>query len=237
VDLPEQHLAESPGTGFSVEGEKEETGWDAVRPVLSALRIPAALVDREFRVLDLNQAFLDKLGRDKQEVVGRLCRQVFCRREAPPDHCVLSRALTSRCQESATLWSRDGKTALWVTCIPLFDREGAISRALLIHADVTEQQKSEAWRLIAGRLLETTTDGVLILDQNQVVQWANPAFTRLTGYQYEEIVGRDAGLLRSDRHDAVFCQHMWETVARQGYWEGEFCSGTRTARSNPAGSP
>ncbi|MGB9887377.1 MAG: putative bifunctional diguanylate cyclase/phosphodiesterase [Moorellales bacterium] len=212
----------SPGTGSGAGSEKQETGWDAVRPVLSALSIPAALVDRDFRVLDLNQALLDKLGQNRQEVIGRLCRQVFCRRDTPPDHCVLSRTLISRRQENATIWSQDGNTALLVTSIPLFDREGTIARALLVHADVTEQQKSETWRLIAGRLLQTTTDGVLILDQNQVVQWANPAFTRLTGYPYEEIVGREAGLLRSDHHDAAFCQHMWEEVARRGHWEGEF---------------
>jgi diguanylate cyclase (GGDEF)-like protein/PAS domain S-box-containing protein len=190
-------------------------------PVAETLRVPAALVYRDFTVLAINPAFLEKLGKTKDEVVGQPCFRVFCAREGPPENCPVARSLGSKRQETLTLLS-PGEQARWATAIPLLDRRGEPKYILLLHLDMAEQQRLAAWRRIAARLLESTGDGVLILDKDLTIQWVNPAFTRLTGYEFAEIVGQNAAVLRSERHDEAFCQGIWAAVAREGRWEGEF---------------
>ncbi|HXP96297.1 MAG TPA: EAL domain-containing protein, partial [Telmatospirillum sp.] len=47
------------------------------------------------------------------------------------------------------------------------------------------------------------------------------AFSEITGYSPEDVVGRKANLLKSGRHDRAFYQNMWETITRTGTWQGE----------------
>jgi diguanylate cyclase (GGDEF)-like protein/PAS domain S-box-containing protein len=49
----------------------------------------------------------------------------------------------------------------------------------------------------------------------------NPAYSEITGYSADEVVGRNPGLLRSGRHDRAFYQAMWTSLKKLGYWQGE----------------
>jgi diguanylate cyclase (GGDEF)-like protein/PAS domain S-box-containing protein len=91
----------------------------------------------------------------------------------------------------------------------------------------TLRQREEALTLSRGRLrlvgkvFESTADGIVITDSEGVVQSANPAFLRLTGYEEHEIVGRNARIFSSGRQDKAFYGTMWSALKTQGYWKGE----------------
>ena len=62
---------------------------------------------------------------------------------------------------------------------------------------------------------------MLITDAHGVIQRVNRAFTKITGYPAEEVVGKTPRLLRSGRHDDAFYHAMWKTIAATGGWQGE----------------
>jgi PAS domain S-box-containing protein len=64
-------------------------------------------------------------------------------------------------------------------------------------------------------------DPVTITDMNSVIQWVNPAFTRVTGYSFEEAVGRKPNILRSRHTTLETYQDMWATILSGGWWRGE----------------
>jgi two-component system sensor histidine kinase/response regulator len=71
------------------------------------------------------------------------------------------------------------------------------------------------------RALETAAVGIVITDRQGVVEWINPGFTRLTGYSWDEIVGKSLRLLRSGKHSQSFFADLWSTILSGSSWEGE----------------
>jgi diguanylate cyclase (GGDEF)-like protein/PAS domain S-box-containing protein len=86
--------------------------------------------------------------------------------------------------------------------------------------DITVRKQAEADLRVAAIAFETQ-DAMIITDANQVILKVNRAFTRITGYTAEEAVGQTPALLKSGYQDAQFYQDMWESLARDGYWQSE----------------
>ena len=72
-----------------------------------------------------------------------------------------------------------------------------------------------------AKLYETTTEGVIITDAGTNIIEVNRAFTDITGYSPEEVIGKKPSLLSSGIHDADFYKHMWDILQSAGKWQGE----------------
>ena len=61
----------------------------------------------------------------------------------------------------------------------------------------------------------------MVTDANSVILRVNRAFTEITGYTAEEVLGKTPSLLQSGRHDQDFYREMWQEIKRTGIWQGE----------------
>lgn len=66
------------------------------------------------------------------------------------------------------------------------------------------------------------SETVVITDLQGTIQYANPAFERISGYTCAEAIGLNPRVLRSGKHDAAFYRQMWETLMRGETWRGRF---------------
>jgi diguanylate cyclase (GGDEF)-like protein/PAS domain S-box-containing protein len=62
---------------------------------------------------------------------------------------------------------------------------------------------------------------MVITDANHVILRVNPAFTAITGYTAEDVVGKTPHLLESNRHKKDFYRAMWKDAYTTGVWRGE----------------
>jgi PAS domain S-box-containing protein len=70
--------------------------------------------------------------------------------------------------------------------------------------------------------LNAAPSGIVITDVRGNIQWANPAFTQITGYGMDELLGKNpATLVKSGKQDDAFYQEMWETILSGRTWRGE----------------
>jgi len=69
--------------------------------------------------------------------------------------------------------------------------------------------------------LESVANAIVITNTNGVIEWVNPAFTKLTGYTPAEAIGATPRLLRSGNHSRLFYARMWETLLAGEVWHGE----------------
>jgi diguanylate cyclase (GGDEF)-like protein/PAS domain S-box-containing protein len=74
---------------------------------------------------------------------------------------------------------------------------------------------------LARKVIEASLDGIIICDAGGRIEFVNPAFSQLTGYPFDEVVGRNPNILKSGRHDAAFYASMWKTLEQNGFWQGE----------------
>jgi PAS domain S-box-containing protein len=88
-------------------------------------------------------------------------------------------------------------------------------------SDVT-QQKLAADRLrLQGTALESAANAIVLTDRDGVIEWVNPAFTKLTGYTFSEAYGERLSILKSGRHEPAFYEELWQTILAGEVWHGE----------------
>lgn len=100
-------------------------------------------------------------------------------------------------------------------------REAEQSRRALLSL-VEDQKETEAALQLHGAALQATAAAVVITDQDGRIEWANPAFTALSGWTLAEVRGRNPReILKSGQHDEHFYRTMWETLKAGKVWRGE----------------
>ena len=75
--------------------------------------------------------------------------------------------------------------------------------------------------LISRRTLEAMDEAVVVTDPNNKVIDVNPAYTEITGYTRDEVLGKDPNITSSKHHTNEFYKQMWETIHDKGVWMGE----------------
>ncbi|MGA2886678.1 MAG: PAS domain S-box protein [Terracidiphilus sp.] len=69
--------------------------------------------------------------------------------------------------------------------------------------------------------VDQAADGIVITDLEGIIRYVNPAFTAMTGYTGEEIVGQNPRILKSGRQAQAFYEEMWKTIQSGKVWKGE----------------
>ena len=103
-------------------------------------------------------------------------------------------------------------------------------------ASLAARQLAEANRdlTLAGVVFEHIPEGVVITDRDAVIISVNPAFTAINGYTAAEAVGRNANLLKSNRHPDDFYRDLWRELTTVGSWRGEVWNRRKSGELYPA---
>ena len=96
-------------------------------------------------------------------------------------------------------------------------------RPIIVHIvrDVTERKRAEKRLQLAATVFENTSEGIMITDSAGRLQSTNPAFTAITGFAADEVIGQNPRILQSGLQSPDFYTKMWETIAATGQWQGE----------------
>lgn len=98
--------------------------------------------------------------------------------------------------------------------------QGVPVRLIGIAQDITQQRAAEERLKQAEAVFESTNEGVLITDSSNTIVHINPAFTRITGYSAEEVLGQTPSMFKSGRHSAEFYQALWTELEKNNEWRG-----------------
>ena len=74
---------------------------------------------------------------------------------------------------------------------------------------------------LARQVIEASMDGVMIVNEKSQIEYVNPAFTTLTGYEAEDVIGKNPRILQSGQHGVEFYDLMWRSLHECGFWKGE----------------
>jgi diguanylate cyclase (GGDEF)-like protein/PAS domain S-box-containing protein len=87
--------------------------------------------------------------------------------------------------------------------------------------DITKRKQIEEALQLSSMVLQNSSEGMLVTDENNQIISINPAFSKITGYSFEEVKGKNPRMFRSDRHDQAFYHAMWNAIITTGQWQGE----------------
>ncbi|MFG1379237.1 putative bifunctional diguanylate cyclase/phosphodiesterase [Xanthobacter autotrophicus] len=100
-------------------------------------------------------------------------------------------------------------------------RDHASIRVVGMITDVTAHKQSERHLRLAAAVFASSHDGLVVTDLDAVISAVNPAFSQITGFTEEEILGKTMRIMHSGRHDREFYRGMWAALTSMGVWQGE----------------
>ncbi len=225
-----------------------ETQNEQLRKTQKDLHVAKGRYYRLYRHIPVGYVTLDALG------VIRECNDRFLQLCGREEHRVIGRTLSEFIGASDRklfdMWTRSGKhltSPLTVNFnhenvpslfVSLFysELEGGTEEediTLVACTDVTELKVAEDRVRLSAVVFEAASEGTMVTDAEQRIILINPAFTRITGYTQEEILGKTPKVLNSGRHDPEFYRKFWHELHTRGHWEGEVLNRKKTGEIYP----
>jgi len=145
-----------------------------------------------------------------QEKVRHLLAELKASGSFPPHH-------------ESHIMTRDGEARLFSWSDTLsYNAQGDVTGMTCIGKDVTEIRQTEEQLRKLSRAVEQSPSTVMITDTEGVVEYVNPKFVKLTGYQPNEVVGKKPHILKSGETSDEEYATLWQTITSGHKWRGEF---------------
>lgn len=192
-------------------------------PLIEQMPVAVAVFDRQMNYLAVSRPWTAAYGRHHTDLVGRNYYQTHPGVPHEWRRIHNEVLLGKELRDGEESWAGKDGTRHWVkwSAVPWRDGRG-VTRGIVISAeDITPQRIAEERLRQSAAVIASVQEGIVITDRNAVIQEVNPAFTRITEYSEEELRGQHMGVLQSGRHDRVFYQAMWDSLAASGAWQGE----------------
>lgn len=104
--------------------------------------------------------------------------------------------------------------------IPIFNTDGSRKGLVVIGRDLTELKNKEKEILKLSLAVNQSPISIIITDINGNIEYVNQKFEEITGYTYNEVVGKKPNFLKSNFHDDNFYKNIWDTITNGETWYG-----------------
>lgn len=172
------------------------------------------------RIIFANNRFCEIIGARLGEIVGSFARDQYVD-DPQRDRVVTILKGQGRINDAAVEFRRKDGTPFWglLTLRTLQLSGGPVNLAWIY--DITAMKEAEEKLRLTAKVVETVNEAVLITNADNRIEFVNPAFTAITEYEAEEVLGHSPAILKSGRHDDEFYDAMWTCLAKTGRWQGE----------------
>ncbi|HNB41596.1 MAG TPA: PAS domain S-box protein, partial [Anaerolineales bacterium] len=171
-------------------------------------------LDLKNRIIDINRSAVAVLGNTEDALLGKNLEDVFPRfgselKDIPE-------------KEIKFELSTNDQRFYDVLISPLHDEwpQGLVGR-LIILRDVTERKQTELRLLQLHKAVEQSPVSVVITDIQGNIEYVNPHFSQLTGYELNEVIGKNPRIIQSGDTSLEAYEEMWRTIQSGKIWRGE----------------
>ena len=186
---------------------------------------PAALAmfDREMHYIAASRRWVEDFRLQEKTIIGHSHYEIFP--ELPERWKEAHRrALAGETIESSEdSFTRSDGSLQWLRweARPWWTGDDAIGGIMIFTEDITQSKLSEERLHLAASVFTHASEGITITDANANILDVNDAFTRITGYTREEVIGKNPRILNSGRQTREFYSEMWNKLHLKGHWSGE----------------
>jgi len=180
-----------------------------------------------YRLLEVNPAFVNHTGLPAEAVVGRLATEVYGT-PVPPLLGEFVRVVDSQQPREFEFHfeplDRHFHVRAYATQADHF---------ATIFEDITARKKTEETTRIMATVFSNSNEAILITDAHNRIIAVNAAFERLTGYEADEVIGQDPKVLSTGNTPPETYRAMWQSLKERGGWQGELLDRRKNGETFP----
>ncbi len=218
----------------------EERRYDSVHRRLAATieALPDAMLvfDQEGRLEAFHNPIKELLLLDQDaRYQGKTLEELF------PEHLALAfrRAMRVADREGRSdgircRCDRERESTIELSAAPHIDPFTNGKRFVVLARDISERVRAEQRLRQAAVVFENSTEAIMVADSEQRLLMVNRAFSEITGYTEEEVLGRSPAFLQSGRQGPEYYRQIWDEIGRTGRWRGEFWDRRKSGEGFPA---
>ena len=182
-----------------------------------------SITDVNDHILFVNKAFEETYGYSAGEMIGKSITIVRSpKTSAAVGSEILPSTLTGGWK--GELWNKkkDGtEFPILLSTSAVKDLQGNITALVGITEDITKKKRTEQQLNLMSLSMQSAANAIVITDREGIIISVNPAFSNVTGYAAEEVVGKKPSILKSGKQSAEFYKNLWETIIAGEVWKGE----------------
>ncbi|MDT0500495.1 MULTISPECIES: diguanylate cyclase [unclassified Halomonas] len=185
--------------------------------------VAIAITNTSGQIEYVNQRFLDVTGYGREELLGKTPAVIQSGETSSAVYRDLWETL-----KAGEVWRgeirnrrKSGECYLEAEVItPVRDDQGSVISFVAIKEDITERRRQERELELLATVFQTG-QATMITDAEMRIERANQAFTDITGYREEEVVGKTPKIFKSGRHGKAFYRRLWQSLLDTAHWQGE----------------
>ncbi|MBN2236847.1 MAG: PAS domain S-box protein, partial [Bacteroidales bacterium] len=175
---------------------------------------------------ECNQAFMQMYGYTHlAEVIGKSQLELHGGSENPENRKALRDFITAGFRtENIETTEPDllGNTKYFSNNSVGIIENGYLVRTWGTQTDITERKATEIELIKFLKAVEQSPVSIMITNMEGAIEYANPKVSEITGYQKEELIGKNPRIFNSREQDSLFYDHLWNTISSGKDWTGEF---------------
>lgn len=175
------------------------------------------------KIIDVNAGFEKISGYTASEIVGKIPLEIGLWKDENQRELFFKQIHENGyCYNFETVFNnKHGEEIIAQFSAVVFNSDGHEFLLSVAHV-ITEMRKAEAESLVLKSAVEQSPVSIIITDEKGIIQYVNPWFTQVTGYRFDEVVGKNPRILKSGNMSKSFYANMWSTIRAGGKWHGEF---------------
>lgn len=172
--------------------------------------------------LEINDAAVQHYGYSRYEFLKMHLTDIYPIEDVEK----LQRAVTDTTKifDNAGQWRHIKKNGdiIYVEIISHSIEYDSVKARLVLTNDVTEQRHTQEQLRKLSLAVQQNPASILITDVNGSIEYVNPKFSILTGYEPHEVIGKNPRILKSGATSSKEYDNLWQTITSGREWQGEF---------------
>lgn len=199
---------------------------DLIRQIINCSPNLVWLKDLNGRYILCNDAFCAKLGKPLEEIVGATHHDMydpaFAENYAISDKMALESGKPAQ-YDHYEIVNDSTNQKEWFTIIksPIYDENKNIIALYCMSLDLTSESEARNQLSLISLLFNHSSEGMIITDENADIMNVNQAFTDITGYTKQEVLGQNPRILQSKLMSQDYYENLWSELQTNGHWKGE----------------